>query len=120
MTTFTYTAWLVFAQNEGGGWMMWLPFLPILVLFWLLLIRPEKRKQAEMRKLLDNLKKNDGVVTIGGIYGVIVNASKGSEYVTLKIDESNNTKIRVLRTAISRVAGEDAKGEPKNEGQKAI
>ena len=53
--------------------------------------------------MLNNLKKNDQVITAGGIYGTVVNAASGSEDITLRIDESSNTRMRVLRSAVSRV-----------------
>lgn len=83
-----------------------IPFLLIGLVFYLLLMRPEQKRKKEMEQLLSNLKKNDRVVTIGGICGTVVNVSSGSNYVTLRVDDSNNTRVRVLRSAISRV------GEP--------
>lgn len=80
-----------------------LPFLAIGVLAYFLFIRPESRRRAEFQKLLGSLKKNDRVITAGGIYGTIVNINKDADDVTLKIDDSNNVRIRVLRSAISRV-----------------
>ena len=79
------------------------PFLIIAFLFYLLLIRPEKRKKDEQRTMLQNLKKNDRVVTIGGVYGTVVAFGRDAEEVVLKIDDNNNTKIRLQRSAISRV-----------------
>ncbi len=79
------------------------PFLMIAVLFYLLMIRPERRKRAELTEMLQNLKKNDRVVTIGGIYGTVVNTQKDSDEVTVKVDESTNTKLRMQRSAIARV-----------------
>ncbi len=92
----------------------WFPFIVIGVLFYFLLIRPERRKRSETAQMLDNLKKNDHVVTIGGIYGVVLNAQQGSEDVVIRVDEGNNTKLRVLRSAISRVISA-AEGEEKKE-----
>jgi preprotein translocase YajC subunit len=99
------------AQQEKGGnggpasslWFQLWPFLIIGVLFYFMLIAPERRKRKEMEQLLANIKKNDQVVTIGGICGTVVNASPGSAVVTLRVDDGNNTKIKVLRSAISRV-----------------
>jgi len=85
-----------------------LPFLAIGVLAYFLFIRPESKRRAEFQRLLGNLKKNDLVVTAGGIYGTIVNISKDSDDVTLKIDDGNNVRIRVLRSAISRVVSDDS------------
>lgn len=85
---------------------IWLPMAVIGVMFYLMLVRPERRKRAELTELLNNLKKNDRVVTIGGIFGTIVNAQQGSEEVTIKVDETSNTKLRVRRSAISQIIEE--------------
>lgn len=76
-----------------------------------MLIRPERQKKRNAEDMISKIKKNDRVVTIGGILAIVSNAPKDSEEVTLKIDESNNTKIRVLRSSIARVIGDDAKSE---------
>src|SRR5262245_42827178 len=80
----------------GSGILSILPGIIIVVaLFWMMIVRPEKRKQQAQKDLLDGLKKNDRVVTIGGIYGVVMDVDRPGDKVTLKIDESNNTKIKV-------------------------
>ncbi|HEV7279998.1 MAG TPA: preprotein translocase subunit YajC [Pirellulaceae bacterium] len=84
------------------------PFVPILligVLFYFLMLQPERKKQADQKKMLSEMKTNDQVVTIGGILGVVSNMS--DKYVTLRIDEKSNAKIRVLRSSISRVLSAD-------------
>jgi preprotein translocase subunit YajC len=48
------------------------------------------------------------VVTIGGIYGVVVNVNRESDEVTLKIDEATNAKMRVTVGAVARILGEDS------------
>jgi preprotein translocase subunit YajC len=63
---------------------------------------------------LNNLKKNDRVVTIGGIYGTVMNAKRESDEVILKVDETNDTKIRVIYNAIARVIVDDPKDESKD------
>lgn len=101
----------VFAQGGGaaggGGTAALLanmfPFIMIAVLFYILMIRPERRKKAELMEMLQNLKKNDRVVTIGGIIGSVVSTSKDSDEVTIKVDENSNTKLRMQRSAIARV-----------------
>jgi preprotein translocase subunit YajC len=79
------------------------PMIMIGLLFYFLIARPERKRKAEMEDMLGNLKKNDRVITAGGLYGVVVSVSKDAEDVTLRIDDSNNTRLRVLRSAISRV-----------------
>jgi preprotein translocase subunit YajC len=95
------------AEGAGGSVFdnlgMFAPILIIMVLFYFLMMRPQQRERAEMQKLLDSLKKNDRVLMRSGIVGTIVNIQKDSRYATVKIDESTNTKVRVLRAAIEKV-----------------
>jgi preprotein translocase subunit YajC len=113
------------APGEGaGGWgegifgSMMFPLMITLVLMYFLLMRPEQRKRKDMERQLSTLKKNDHVVTIGGIAGTIVVANEGSKFVTLRIDDSTGTKVRVLRTAISHIGpAEEAEAEAEAKGK---
>ena len=112
---------ILLAQEQPGGFFgsglgPIIPFLVIGMLFYLLLIRPERRKRQEMDRMLDNLNKNDQIVTIGGVRGVVVNTAKGSEFVTIKVDEETGTKLRVLRSAIARVITDDKSENVKDGG----
>ena len=86
-------------------------FLPALVaigfLFYFMILRPERRRQSSHKALLENLKKNDRVVTIGGIYGTVTNVQRDSDEVTIKVDETTNTKLRVTFGSIARVLGDE-------------
>ena len=111
------------AEGAGGGGLleglfgsMMLPLLATMALMYFLLMRPEQKKRKQMEQLLAGLKKNDHVVTIGGICGTVVAASPDSKIVTVRIDDGNGTKVRVLRSAISQVgsveeAAADAKAD---------
>jgi preprotein translocase subunit YajC len=97
------------AAPPGPEWgQLLLPIVAIGALFYFMLIRPQKREQSRRQALLDALKKNDRVVTIGGIYGVVANVQREADEVTLKIDEATNTKIRVTFNAIARVLGDES------------
>ncbi len=86
--------------------MQFLPFVAIGVMFYFMFIRPDRRRQAAQAEMIKNLKKNDRVVTAGGIHGIIINASGSDNVVTLKVDEESGTRIRVNRTSISRLLEE--------------
>jgi preprotein translocase subunit YajC len=73
------------------------------LMFYLLMMRPEQKKRKEMEQLIANVKKNDHVETIGGICGTVVNAVAGSRFVTIRVDDTTGTKLRVRRTAISSI-----------------
>ena len=105
---------VLLAQQENGqsfGTSMWVPFAVIGVMFYFLLIRPERKKRQELTSLLDSLKKNDRIVTIGGIHGIVVNVTKDSDEVTIRVDEGTNTKLKVTRSAISRVISDENSGD---------
>jgi preprotein translocase subunit YajC len=93
--------------GAGSAFSSLFPLILIGLLFYFILLRPERRKQREHGNLLANLKKNDKVVTIGGIYGKVFDVQREQDRVTLKIDEATNTKIDVTFGAIARVILED-------------
>lgn len=74
-----------------------MPVILIFVVFYFLLIRPQKKAQDDHKKMVASLKKNDEVVTAGGIHGTIVNVKDST--VTLKIDD--NVKVEVQKSSIS-------------------
>ncbi len=84
----------------------WLPLAILGVLAYIMLIRPDRRRQKEHERMLQSLKQNDRVVTIGGIYGTVVSANS-SESVVIRVDDTTNTRLRVLRSAISRIESDD-------------
>jgi len=84
------------AQPKGGGFSFILMLVLIFVVMWFFMIRPQQKKQKEMNKFRDSLKKGDKVVTVGGIYGTI-NEVKGTR-VTLDIDK--NVTITVDKASL--------------------
>jgi preprotein translocase subunit YajC len=104
---------MVFAQNGGaappGGGLTQLLFmgLVIMAMFYFMLIRPNQKKDQERRSMLSTLKKNDHVVTVGGIKGVVANVKPDEDEVVLKIDEATGAKLRVLLSSIARVIAAD-------------
>ena len=79
--------------------------LVLMVVMVFILFRGPRKKQQEHKKMVQSLEKNDKVRTIGGIVGTVVDI-KGDE-ITLKIDESNNTKIKVVSSAIGKNLSKD-------------
>jgi len=69
-----------------------LPLLIILfAVFYFIIMRPHSREQSRRKAMLAAVKKNDRVLTIGGIYGVVTNVHREADEVTLKVDEATNT-----------------------------
>lgn len=92
-----------------------LPMLALLgVLFYFILLRPQRNESRARQEMLKSLKKNDRVITTGGIYGVITNIQPDADEVTLKVDESTNTKLRLTLNSIARRLGDDTAGGEKD------
>jgi len=75
------------------------------LLMYMLLFRGPRKKQQQQKQMIQALTKNDKIQTIGGIIGTVVDI-KDNE-ITLKVDESNNTKIKILRSAIGKNMSKD-------------
>lgn len=75
----------------------------MLALFYFLLIRPQQRKEKERRNLIGSIKTGDRVIFGGGLIGIVTNVKE--HVFTVKI--ADNTKIDVLRAAVTRVIQKD-------------
>jgi preprotein translocase subunit YajC len=78
------------------------PLLLIIVVFYFFMIRPQVRKQKELRNYRDSLKKGDRVITTGGIYGKINNISDN----VITVDAGNNVLLKVDKSAILKDSGD--------------
>ena len=75
----------------------WGPLVVMIAIFYFLLYRPQKKQQNRRRAMLDNLKKGDQVITIGGIYGTIVELGDTS----LKLKIADGVVIEVVRSSVN-------------------
>ena len=92
--------------GQQGGWEQMLgsmaPLVIIFAIFYFLLIRPQKKKAQEYKKLLESLKPGDKITTAGGIHGVIEKV--GNNTVTVKI--AANTSIKLNKNSVSLIRSE--------------
>jgi preprotein translocase subunit YajC len=90
------------------------PFVPLLLgiaVLYFFVIRAKRNQDKQRTNLLEKLKPGQRVQTIGGILGTITQVN--DREVTVKVDETNNVKIKFARNAIHRVQDDDAKTETK-------
>jgi len=83
----------------GGGLNFFVPLIFIFVIMYFIMIRPQKKRQDEQKKLVAALKTGDRVVTSAGIHGLISNVKEAS--VMLKV--ADNVKIEVEKSAVTNV-----------------
>ena len=94
-------------KKQGSPFLQFLPLILIFVVMYLLLMRGPRKQQQKHKQMVQTLKKNDRVRTIGGILGTVVDVR--DDEVTLKIDESNNTKIRINTSAVGKNLSEQGR-----------
>jgi len=96
-----------YAQAAGGGgffggdgFMSILPLILIFVVFYFLLIRPQQKKVREHRELIAGIRRNDVVVTGGGIIGKV---TKVIDDATIQVEIAENVRVRVDRGTIAGI-----------------
>ena len=97
--------------QQGSPFVTFIPLLLIFVLFYFLIIVPQRKRQRAIDEMLNNLKTGDKVVFSGGIYGTIVSVRDDKRTVQLKISENPVIRVEVSRAAISGL--QDASTEEK-------
>ena len=82
--------------ETGFNWSFWIMIAAIFVVMYFFMIRPQRKQQKELQQFRDGLQKGDKIVTIGGIYGTVVEIKDR----TLLIEVDNNVKIRVDKNSV--------------------
>jgi preprotein translocase subunit YajC len=103
-TTMIFASLLLLAADDNPGNPLasfMVPFLLMIGAMYLIVIRPgQKKEKMQREKLLSSLKKNDRVLTSGGIIGIVASANEKEEELMIKVDD--NVRIRILKSAIIR------------------
>ena len=88
------------ASGGGGGFLAtWGMMIPLFLIMYLLLIRPQRKRQKEHEKLLTELKKGDRVVTNSGMYATIFAINEDRGTIVLKLNDE--VKVEFLKTSIA-------------------
>ena len=83
------------AQQGAGGWSFWVMLIMLFLVFYLFMIRPQQKKQKELQKQREGMKKGDKVITAGGLYGIIKDVQENAfiieiaKDVTIKVDKAS-------------------------------
>ena len=101
----TATAGAEMAEMSTGATIIYyavqfLPMILIFVVFYFMLIRPQRKKDKEAKQMLENLKVGDRICTIGGIYGTIVRIK--DQVLTIEVGEQK-TQMMIARWAVRNV-----------------
>lgn len=86
-------------QSGPSAIIQLVPFLIVFAIMYFMIIKPQKDRQKEHEKKITSLKKNDEIVTVGGIHGTIINVKEK----TLVVRIDDNTKVEIDKSAVSRI-----------------
>lgn len=79
-----------------------LPLILIFVVFYFLLIWPQRKQRERHRKMIESLRRGDRVVTVGGIYGIVRDIKDDSFIIEIdRLEDDKPIKVRVTKSAIA-------------------
>jgi len=96
---------ILLLQGGAGGFTFLIPMILVFGVFYLLLIRPQQKKQRELQSTIAQLKAGDRVITTGGIVGKITEVRDTS----FLIRSADKTILEIARTAVAGVDAEEVK-----------
>jgi preprotein translocase subunit YajC len=97
--------------GAGTGMTQVVGLVLVVGVFWWIMSRGKNKERRRYEQMLNALKKNDRIQTIGGLLGTVVDVRDNE--VVVKVDETNNVKVRFVRSAIKDVVSEAAAVESK-------
>lgn len=101
------------ALDPSGIIVQLAPILILVVIFWLLIFRPQQKKLKEQRAMLSAITRGDTVVTTGGIVGKVTKAVEGED---LEVEIAQGVKVKLVRGMVTDVR---SKGTPVNDNKAA-
>src|SRR5579872_5515179 len=90
--------------NAAGGGLSLLPLLLMLPILYLLMIRPQQRRQKQWQQMLENIKTGDRITTAGGIRGIILSIKDDAIIIRVAPD---NLKLEIAKSAIASVTTQE-------------
>ena len=98
--------------QPGAFGSMVLPMIIIFFIFYVLMLKPQRKKERERKEMLETLRKGDRVVSVGGLHGALTSVKENE--VVMRVDDDKGVKIKINRSAISRVIKEGATADDEN------
>lgn len=103
----------ILLQSAGSNWANILMIVALIAVFYFMMIRPQQKRQNEIKKFREGLKINDSVVTAGGIYGKI----KGIDDTTFNIEIAQGVRITVDKGSVYPSAQQAARDAAEKENK---
>ena len=93
-----------FLMAKAGNPMM--QFLPLMIIMfavmYFLIIRPQKTKEKKRLEMISNIRKQDRIVTVGGVHGVVVSVKENE--IIVRVDDAKDVKLKIDKSAVTSVS----------------
>lgn len=96
MSNLVYILMMTSASEDQNPVMTFLPLILIILVFYFFMIRPQMKKQKDLRSFRESVKKGDKVITTGGIYGKITDIKEN----VIVVDVGDNVRLKIDKSAI--------------------
>ncbi len=100
LTVFAMTGPSGAEGQQGNPIGMFLPLILIFLIMWLLIFRPQAKKQKQHQKMIQEVVTGDRIMTVGGLYGTVKGFKEDNKVIILEIDK--NVKVEFLKSSISQ------------------
>ena len=102
---------LMQAKAPGGNFMTLLvPFALMFAIMYFLILRPQRKKEKDRLDMIANVRKNDRIVTSGGVHGVVVSVKE--KELVIRVDDDKDVKLKIDKSAVSSIT--ISKGDQEN------
>jgi len=102
MSNLVYNLMMTSASEDQNPIMTFLPLILIILVFYMFMIRPQMKKQKDLRSFRESVKKGDKVITTGGIYGKITDIKEN----VIVVDVGDNVRLKIDKSAILKDASD--------------
>ncbi len=93
---------LIQAAPKSSNFMtLIIPFALMFAILYMLIIRPQKQKEKRRLEMIANVRKNDRVITVGGVHGVVLSVKERD--VIVRVDDAKDVKLKIEKSAITTV-----------------
>lgn len=93
---------LMQAKAPGGNFMTLLvPFALMFAIMYFLILRPQRKKEKDRLDMIANVRKNDRILTSGGVYGIVVSVKE--KELIVRVDDAKDVKLKIDKSAVTSV-----------------
>lgn len=90
-------------QGQSNPMMQFLPLMIIMfAVMYFLIIRPQKQKEKKRLEMISNVRKQDRIITVGGVHGVVTSVKENE--IIVRVDDAKDVKLKIDKSAVTSIS----------------